>query len=166
MFSVEDLRNAITDLFRGGIGNGYTADEVEDMLDGIDFTTLHQAVWHEMMPIYAYSLRDEKNKKFNYCGPDLFGKMAVYLYEEPMEFAPGAAFIFRSVELWLLEDMTIVPVTYISIDGGGEYNSEYRVVKEHGPWKCDLELDLEMIIENINEMCKQVETKEYPIYEL
>lgn len=166
MFSVEDLRNAITDLFHGGIGNGYTADEVEDMLDGIDFTTLHQAVWHAMMTIHTYSLDDKANKKVTYRGPNLFGMNAVYLYEEPVEVSIGPAFISYTVELWLLEDMSVMPVTLISIDGGEAYYSEYRAVKEYDPWHCGLEMDLSMILAGFNFMCEQVLTGEYPIYEL
>lgn len=166
MFSVEELRNTITEFFRGGIGNGYTADEVEDMLDGIDFTTLYQGVWHAMMTIHAYSLDAKANKKVTYRGPDLFGQNAVYLYEEPVEVGIGPALIDYTVELWLREDMSIVPVTYISIDGGEAYCSEYRVVKEHDPWHCGLELDLSKILAGFNFMCEQVLKGEYPTYEL
>ena len=166
MFSVEELRTAITTLFRGGIGNGYTTDEVEEMLDDIDFTTLYQGIWHAMMTIHAYSLDAKANKKVTYRGPDLFGMNAVYLYEEPVEVSIGPALIDYTVELWLLEDMSVKPVTLISIDGGEAYYSEYRVVKEHDPWHCGLELDLSKILAGFNFMCEQVLTGEYPTYEL
>ena len=48
MYSLDSLEYAIRELYRSGIGDnsGLSADEVEELLDGIDFHALLQAVRH------------------------------------------------------------------------------------------------------------------------
>ena len=46
MYSMDSLEYAIRELYRSGIGenSGLSADEVEELLDGIDFHALLQAL--------------------------------------------------------------------------------------------------------------------------
>lgn len=167
MFSVESLQDAITDLFQGGIGeDGYSSEEVDDMLNKINFSALLQAVRHEMMPVYAYSFEGTSPHDIKYRGPDLFDQDAVFLCEDVIEASIGSDMVTRSIELWLREDMTIVPVACVTINNEGTYLSEYRVEKECDPWQSEMEIDLEELVKEFDDVCGKVLQNEYPFYEL
>ena len=167
MLSVESLQETITDLFEGGIGeDGYSSEEVEAMLAEINFPTLLQAVRHEMMPVYSYSYDGTSSHDIKYRGPELFGQNAVFLCEDVVEASIGSDLVTRSIELWLREDMTIVPVACVSINNEGAYLSEYRVEKECDPWQSEMEIDLEELVKEFASMCDKVLQNEYPFYEL
>ena len=72
--------------------------------------------------------------------------------------------IARSLELWLLEDMTLQTVACVSlVCGNGAYASEYREIKDHD--SC-LWLNLEDLTAKLEEMCGPYFEGELPAYEL
>ena len=169
MFSVESLEFTISNLFRGGISkeNGYYTDVVEDLLDSIDFYELAQAVRHYMRAVYSYSTESRLPKSFNYRGPDLFGQNAVCLYEDFDQLTAEAVTASRSIELWLLEDMTFAPGVCVTVSwGDGAYSTEYRVVKECDPWQSGMTLDLAALASTLRLMCVPAFEREIPVYEL
>lgn len=171
MFTVEALEYAIKNLFRGGAGYDYDTDEIEEKLEQIDFKALVQAARNERTTLYAFSVHGSEEDCFSYRGPELFGQPAVYLCEDLKQAsirAGGSEIIAsRSIELWLLEDMTIVPVTCVTISTGkGGYLAEYRVIKEVEPWECGMEIDLDELVAGFEDMCLPVYQGTYPIYEL
>lgn len=171
MFTVEALEYAIKNLFRGGAGNGYDTDEIEEKLDQIDFKALLQALRNERTTVYSFFAQGAEEDHFNYRGPELFGQPAVYLCEDLEEVSlravPGGIIASRCIELWLMEDMTIVPVACVAInEGDGGYDVEYRVIKEVDPWECGMEIDLDELVAGFEDMCIPVYQGTYPVYEL
>ena len=56
MYIVSSLEYVIDRLFRCGVGNpGYKEQEVEELLAGMDYNSLLQAVRHEAKTVYAYA---------------------------------------------------------------------------------------------------------------
>ena len=169
MLSVDALERAVTDLFHAhGAVCDYDPDEVEEMLGGIDFHALTQVVRHKMGTVYSFTTQGKLPKSFNYRGPELFGQEAVCLYEEmdqvSMEEVTTAS---RYYELWLLEDMTFMPVVRVAVSWGDkEYSCEYRVSKDCEPWETDMSLDLENFSANLMNMCDPCYESEIPVYEL
>ena len=70
MYSVDSLEYAIGELYRSGIGenSGLSADEVEELLDGIDFYALLQAVRHHAETVFTFATQGNQPKSFNYRG--------------------------------------------------------------------------------------------------
>ena len=78
MYSMDSLEYAIRGLYRSGIGenSGLSADEVEELLDGIDFHALLQAVRHHAETVFAFATQGNQPKSFNYRGAELFNQRA------------------------------------------------------------------------------------------
>ena len=75
--------------------------------------------------------------------------------------------LWRTYELWLLEDMDLVAVACVSLDcGDGEYVTEYREIKEGDPWDSPMYLDLDELAERLDALCGDSAECNIPVYEL
>ena len=169
MYTVDSLKNAIHDLYYSGITRGgYESASVEDMLDSIDYTTLLQAVRHNAETVHIYTTEGRAPKSFNYRSGELFAHRATRLYEAFDQSNQSDEILAdRSYELWLLEDMSLVVVSCVSVDfGDGEFVTEYREIKQGDPWSTPMCLNLEDLRERLGEMFCQCYEHELPIYEL
>lgn len=88
MYSMDSLEYAVKDLFRGGVENSdYTADEVEDLLGGIDYHALLQTIRHNAHTVHAYATQGHYGRNKNgvpILRPtgDAVGRQ--YLYPRPL----------------------------------------------------------------------------------
>ena len=72
MYIVDSLEYVIDRLFRCGIGEyGYQEQEVEELLQGMDYNSLLQAVRHEAQTVHAYTTQGKRPQSFNYRGVEL-----------------------------------------------------------------------------------------------
>ena len=70
------------------------------------------------------------------------------------------------MELWLLEDMSLVAVACVAVDyEDGGYVTEYRAIKG-GPAESEMCLDLEELAQDLDQMCWPCYECEQPVYEL
>ena len=168
MYNTQCLQFTIETLFRGGIGeHGYTDSEIRELLDELDYGSLLQGVRHNAQTVHAYAMQGRQCKAFNYRGGDLFGQRATLLYDDFDQSTAEAVLTTRSVELWLLEDMSLVTVACVSLDcGDGEYVTEYREIKEGGPWHTEIHLDLDELAERLDGLCGGSAECNIPVYEL
>ena len=168
MYNTQCLQFTIETLFRGGIGeHGYTDSEIRELLDELDYGSLLQGVRHNAQTVHAYAMQGRQCKAFNYRGGDLFGQRATLLYEDYEQSLSGIVTTDRSYELWLLEDMSLVTVACVSLDcGDGEYVTEYREIKEGGPWHTEIHLDLDELAERLDGLCGGSAECNIPVYEL
>ena len=168
MYNTQCLQFTIETLFRGGIGeHGYTDSEIRELLDELDYGSLLQGVRHHAQTVHAYAMQGRQCKAFNYRGGDLFGQRATLLYEDYEQSWSGIVTTDRSYELWLLEDMSLVTVACVSLDcGDGEYVTEYREIKEGGPWHTEIHLDLDELAERLDGLCGGSAECNIPVYEL
>ena len=168
MYNTQCLQFTIETLFRGGIGeHGYTDSEIRELLDELDYGSLLQGVRHNAQTVHAYAMQGRQCKAFNYRGGDLFGQRATLLYEDYEQSWSGIVTTDRSYELWLLEDMSLVTVACVSLDcGDGEYVTEYREIKEGGPWHTEIHLDLDELAERLDDLCGCSAECNIPVYEL
>ena len=167
MYNTQCLQFTIETLFRGGIGeHGYTDSEIRELLDELDYGSLLQGVRHNAQTVHAYAMQGRQCKAFNYRGGDLFGQRATLLYEDYEQSWSGIVTTDRSYELWLLEDMSLVTVACVSLDcGDGEYVTEYREIKEGGPWHTEIHLDLDELAERLDGLCGGSAECNIPVYE-
>ena len=125
----EQLKRLICKLYRQDEPEDYTDECMEDMLDNIDFEVLLQAVAHSAKTVYAYEACGVQDCSFNYRSAPLFPQKAVRLYEDIVKFVTEAVICARTMEVWLLEDLTLAIVSNYSVLSGGEFTTEYRTVK-------------------------------------
>lgn len=125
-----------------------------------------QAARNNARTVYAYTTQGTQEKSFNYRGPELFGQKATLLYEEDDQSTMEIAVTTRTLELWLLEDMSLVCVACVRVEyEGGEYVTEYRTIKGD-PAQSEMCLDLEDLSDTLDELCGPCFECEQPVYEL
>ena len=149
----EQLKRLICTLYRQGEPEDYTDECMEDMLDNIDFEVLLQAVAHSAKTVYAYEACGVQDCSFNYRSAPLFPQKAVRLYEDIVKFVTEAVICARTMEVWLLEDLTLVIVSNYSVLSGGEFTTEYRTVKAWEFQKGLLCIEPDTLTEKLLELC-------------
>ena len=155
MYSVESLESAVRNLYETGAERGeYSEGEVERLLYGVDFTALTQAVRHKAETVYACTVRNEEPKSLNYRGRELFQQRATRLYTDFDQCTSGKVTVSRTLELWLLEDMTLTVTARILVACGDACCTEYREDKGE-PWESGMFLDLEVLTEELLELCEE-----------
>ena len=166
MSRVTELEKALTTLFRKGTEVGYTETEIDEFLENIDYHALLQAVWNKAETVYAYRADGKNALSLDYRSAELFKQRATLLYEDVGDSYIGAVLAARSMELWLLEDMSLVCVACVRVEyEGGEYVTEYRTIKGD-PAQSEMCLDLEDLSDTLDELCGPCFECEQPVYEL
>ena len=149
MYKVKYLQEELTSLFRTRIlEDGNPAEDAMDYLGNIDFHALTQAVQDKARTAYTYITQGMQEKSFN--------------DQSTMEIAVTT----RTLELWLLEDMSLVCVACVRVEyEGGEYVTEYRTIKGDAA-QSEMCLDLEDLSDTLDELCGPCFECEQPVYEL
>ena len=129
-----DLKNALTELFRSGATSEYDVNDMEGLLEGINFYALRQALADQMETVYEYRLTSEVGTQMEYHGEEMFDDSAVLLCVDKVGSAADVANYDRSLELWLLADMTFaVTSCFRASFHDGAVISEYRT-ELFGDW--------------------------------
>ena len=161
----EQLKRLICALYRQDEPEDYTDECMEDMLDNIDFEQgtvsidgrpypmLLQAVAHSAKTVYAYEACGVQDCSFNYRSAPLFPQKAVRLYEDVVKFVTEAVICARTMEVWLLENLTLAIVSNYSVLSGGEFTTEYRTVKAWEFQKGLLCIEPDTLTEKLMELC-------------
>lgn len=150
------LKHSLTELYLDCMA--YPLGEVMDLLRGIDFFALEEAVKDHMGLAFAYTTESWLPKKYNVSTVPLFGQDAAMLISGPHVVCDldnsGGVVCCRGLELWLREDMTFAVVAHHGISClRGIFKANYRVVKDGTPWKCGLKLNLNTLTNLLKAMC-------------
>ncbi len=161
------LQRSITTLFRSGADADHTAEEMEELLDGIDFNLLLQAFLELREPVYAYRIDSDLEKGYAYRSAELFSGNAVQICLDDRGCCVDAAFHGQAYELWILPDASFVILSRIrTIIGNDESVLEYRTVKGKD-WKAaGMSIDFPRLADDLDELCIAVKGHELPRYEL
>ena len=169
MFNADSLRYALTSFYHDAVASDahkYDQEQVDALLEEIDFEALAQALRNRMKTVYAYITQGRKPKSFNYRGSELFGQRAALIYEDFDRGSEESVTAARVYELWLLEDTSIVAVSSVSVGFDiGAYVTVYREAIGD-PWFCPADIDLTEITGSFLELCDCVYGGETPVYEL
>ena len=167
MYEMERLREELSNLFLTRMmEDGAPSEDAMDYLGDIDFHALTQAVRNNARTVYAFTTQGQHEKSFNYRGEELFHQRATLLYEEDDQSTAEIAVTTRTLELWLLEDMSLVCVACVRVEyEGGGYVTEYRTIKGD-PARSEMCLDLDDLTEALDELCGPCFENEQPVYEL
>jgi len=161
------LKNSLEALFRSGADEEHSAEEMVELLEGIDFPALLQAVHSMRETVYEYRIDSDVEKGFAYRGPVLFPGKAVLLYTDGGYGCYDAALHSRDLELWLLPDATFVVVSRIrTLVGNDDSVLQYRTIKGVN-WKdAGMTIDFVDFADDLEDLCSAVADHELPIFEL
>ena len=153
MNRVKNLEVALKELFCSGADAEHDAEEMMELLEGMDYHALLQAFHSTRETVYAFRVDCKHEKGFNYRGPELFPTRAVLLYTEDLAFCYDAALSDRAYEL------------RVEISGG-ESVAEYRTIKGTD-WKdAGMFIDFLDLADDFDALVGAVDEHELPIYEL
>lgn len=167
MDAYEALKETFDELFQQAAEEGcFTEDEANDLAESLDIYSLLQVVRHNAITVYSYITQGRQERSFNYRGEDLFRQKATLLYEETDQVTMEIVVASRTMELWLLEDMSLAVVACVSVDyDHGGYITQYRTIKDTPVLDSELCLDLSELVEDLNGMCGPVFEHTQPVYE-
>ena len=167
MNRVKNLEIALKELFCSGADSEHDAEEMMELLEGMDYHALLQAFHSTRETVYAFRVDCKLEKSFNYRGPELFPTRAVLLYVEDLNMCFDAALSDHAYELWLLPDASFRVVSRVRIEiNGGESVAEYRTVKGTD-WKdAGMCIDFLDLADDFDTLVAAVDEHELPIYEL
>ena len=160
------LKKSLISLFRGGADEDHDADEMQSLLDGIDFSTLLQALYSMREPVYQYHVYGDFDEGFEYYGQELIDD-AVLLCTDARDVVVDAAFHEQALELWLLFDARFLVTSRVrTVVGSDESVMEYRSIKG-GNWReTEMDIDFLDLSDDLEELCAAVRAHDLPLYEL
>ena len=160
------LRNVLVSLFRAGANDLNSPDEMEDLLEDINFTALSQILWDQRETVYEYCVNSGSRRAMEYRGNVLLEQAALLCFDVRDVTNEGAEAV-HSLELWLQDDMTLTVISCFRIRfGAGKYETEYRTQKFHNWKEEDMEIDFPALADQLEAMCSAVYRREVPLYEL
>ena len=123
IYDFNELAEVMEDFFMSAADDEHDEDEMLDLLDGIDWKALYQALLLQGRRVYEFIAGGEASSRMNYRSRDLFGQRAVCLDEDiqfPQNTAEDNQVNTYSYELWLLEDFSLVVTSCYRMKIGGE----------------------------------------------
>ena len=161
------LKNSLAALFRSGADEDHTADEMLELLEGIDFHALMQAVYSMRETVFEYRVDSDMEKGFSYRGPELFPSKAVLLYTDVGYGCYDVALHEHGYELWLLPDATFVVVSRVrTVIGNDASVMEYRTVRGLNWRDAGMTIDFLELADDLEDLCAAVTEHDLPLYEL
>ena len=114
-----------------GYRNCYGPEEVEEVLSTVNFYALFHELSNRMYPVYSFLADGDMPSTLKYRGAKLFPGNAVRVYRSiDYHAADEVMEMTHSMELWILEDMTLtVTSCFRTVFGDEEYYTEYREFK-------------------------------------
>ena len=161
------LKNSLAALFRSGADEDHTADEMLELLEGIDFHALMQAVYSMRETVFEYRVDSDMEKGFSYRGPELFPSKAVLLYTDVGYGCYDVALHEHGYELWLLPDATFVVVSRVRTTIGNDASvMEYRTIRGLNWRDAGMTIDFLELADDLEDLCAAVTEHDLPLYEL
>ena len=112
MDAYEALKETFDDLFQQALKIDMAfLRKFNDLMESLDIYSLLQVVRHNATTVYSYITQGRQERSFNYRGEDLFRQKATLLYEETDQVTMEIVVATRTLELWLLEDMSLAVVS-------------------------------------------------------
>ena len=167
MNKVSDLKKALTLLFRSGADARHSESEMLKLLDGINCLTLLQSVHNDADTVYQYLAFGRASGDFEYYGPELLTQKATLLYEDTTDRADESVSCARTLELWLLPDMTFAVISCFSVSvRNGTYLTEYRTYKGRDWRETGMQIDFPALAEKLRKWSEAVNENEPPMFEV
>ena len=115
MYSEKEITKTLKNIFAQLLPE-YSQEERNEMLEGLDFETIAQAVRDNARIVHAYEASGDYEKSFDYFGAELFPIRATKLCESIDCFSSDLVVTSHLHELWLREDMSCLLYTSDAAD--------------------------------------------------
>ena len=167
MNMANDLELALNGLFSDGADEEHDEDEMIELLEGVDFHALVQTLCNEAMIVFQYQAYGDSGQDFEYYGPLLFPAGAVRLWEDDKDCTNENALCRRSLELWLLPDLTFAVTSCFQVTAAhGAYNTAYRTYKGRDWRAAGMDIDFVLLANDLEDKCAGVSAETVAIYEM
>ena len=167
MNRVTELKNAISHLFRSGADAEHDEQEMESLLEDIDFSNLLQVLLNRVEPVYEYRADGKLRESFDYRGRELFLTRAIKLYEDVDQVAPGDVCCSHSFELWLLPDLTFAVSSCYKVSClKAAFGTEYRMDKGNDWTETGMTIDFVALADRLQASCGLMYRRQTPMFEL
>lgn len=168
MYSEKEITKTLKNIFAQLLPE-YSQEERNEMLEGLDFETIAQAVRDNARIVHAYEASGDYEKSFDYFGAELFPIRATKLCESIDCFSSDLVVTSHLHELWLREDMSVWVVSNMAIrvsSEKGNYLTEYRTIK--GEMNADIDSGFmpEDLALELFKLCRPQFECEAPVYEV
>ena len=159
MYCRGSVETSIRNYYRNALQeSGYTPDDVEEMLEELDFDAITKALDGRSKSVPAYEVREYGEASQDFLGKNLFSGNAALIYWDntltvgnPVEIE--GLVVSKSREVWLLEDGNVYSVCCIStyfLDG--DFETYYREIIGN-PFHHGEDLNLRLMTDELKEMC-------------
>ena len=167
MNRTEYLKRNLRALFRSGADGEHDAQEMQELLEDLDFASLHQALLGLREPVYAYRVDSGGEQGFSYRGPELLPCPAIRLYTDEGDAYIDVAYHAHAYELWLLPDAGFVVLSRVrTAIGDAESVMEYRCVKGMNWKEAGMYIDFLELADALEDLVAAFLSHELPRYEL
>lgn len=149
--------------------NDYDTEDFEDILDGVDFNSLAQAITHKMQNVYSYTAKSNQRFMLEYQSKPLIKGNACMLFSVNESASISETLQEYSNELWITEDLEFVLINSFEVNYPPreiEYTTVYRTVTKFSPKGYDLPFSLDDLADELARLCEDVYEHKTPICEV
>ena len=148
----------------------YTGAAVASLTEQVCWENLFHKIRDRAEPVYVFDANGLLPDALKYRGRKLFDSNATLLWREPTHSEEDEELnTTRSLEMWLLEDMTMAVTSCFQVDydgGDGDYTTEYREYKGSQWPSTEVAPDLFDFLEHLADLCPEdFDSEEDVIYE-
>lgn len=143
--------------------------ETARLIEELDYEALSQALRYEMEPIYRFRTDNYCEESCEYRSELLLPVQGTRVYEQPILAQHSVVTLTRSMELWILDDLSIAILSNVKIaDVSDLFNGEYRTIRtrELDALPYEINLDLETLAATLLELSKTFRDCSLPFSEL
>lgn len=161
-----ELQELIEDLFSKGADDEHSEAEMLAKLDGLNWNMMLHPIMDGASTLYEYTV-SLKNAGDAYRGLPLTEERAIRLYVDsaPVSPASSSTTLQRSMELWLLTDMTLLVTSCFRVSSDATV-SEYRSIKGCSVFVSDFAIDYDELVMFLKSLCNTAQEGGVPYYEL
>lgn len=161
-----ELQETIEGLFLQGADEEHSEQAMLEKLASLNWSLMLHPIMDGAITLYEYTVA-LKNAGDAYRGRPLTEEKAIRLYVDyaPPSPASGYTTFQRSMELWLLTDMTLLVTSCFRVTSDPTV-SEYRTIKGCGVFVSDFAIDFDEIAMYLKSLCNTAQEGGVPFYEL
>lgn len=159
-----ELQETIDELFSQGADEDHDEKDMMDKLNGLNWNLLLHPIMDGSTPLFEYTVTMENGKEV-YKGTPLAGEHGYRLYADTAPATKNGGVSFqRSMELWLLTDMTLLVTSCFRQTAAGVV-TDYRTIKGCGLYVSDFAVDYDEIAMLLKSLSNLAMMGGVPFYE-
>lgn len=136
------LQRTIKEIFQHG---RVKSVETAMLVAELDYEALSQALRFDMEPLHRFRTDNYCEESCEYRSELLLPVSGTLIYEQPIIKESSLVTLERSMELWVLDDLSIAVISKVKIaDLTDMFNGVYRSIRTRSLEELPLEIDLDL----------------------